>query len=264
MSWLPPPEGADGPVRLCVLVVDDDPVSRLMLSVLLRQAGHKVLQADGGRSALAQLDEEAAIDLVLLDLSMPDIDGFGVLKVFRARPSTRWQPVIVVSANESEALILEALEAGADDYMTKPIDRGFLMAKIRNFSRGISIQRSNLDLLESLREKQQALLDRQAYELELGRRIQSTLLLGNLPTRSTPKASMPCCRATRSSPVPTGSPRRAAPMAPCSAMHGCRMRHCVPAPSGAAHPRSWSRSVSPSWTSSKARHRTTTSPCWLP
>jgi serine phosphatase RsbU (regulator of sigma subunit)/anti-sigma regulatory factor (Ser/Thr protein kinase) len=166
--------------KLCILVVDDDSVSRLMMSILLRQAGHRVLLADGGRSALEQLNDET-VDLVLLDLSMPDLDGFAVLNIYRARPSSRWQPVIVVSANETEALILQALEAGADDYMTKPIDRGFLMAKIRNFSRGISIQRKNLSLFESLREKQQALLDRRAYEMELGRRIQSTLLLGTLP-----------------------------------------------------------------------------------
>lgn len=154
------PDTGEVPPKLNILVVDDDAVLRLMMSILLRKEGHRVLLADGGRSALEQLNNEE-IDLVLLDLSMPDLDGFEVLNIFRARPSTRWQPVIVVSANETEALILQALEAGADDYMTKPIDRGFLMAKIRNFSRGISIQRRNLSLLASLREKQQALLDRQ-------------------------------------------------------------------------------------------------------
>jgi len=180
VPWSPHPDSGDEPEKLCILVVDDDAVLRLMMSILLRKDGHKVLLADGGRSALAQLEDDT-VDLVLLDLSMPDLDGFEVLKIFRARPSSRWQPVIVVSANETEALILQALEAGADDYMTKPIDRGFLMAKIRNFSRGISIQRKNLSLLASLREKQQALLDRQAYEMELSRRIQTTLLLGTLP-----------------------------------------------------------------------------------
>lgn len=174
------PDTGEAPPKLNILVVDDDAVLRLMMSILLRKEGHRVLLADGGRSALEQLNDEE-VDLVLLDLSMPDIDGFEVLNIFRARPSTRWQPVIVVSANETEALILQALEAGADDYMTKPIDRGFLMAKIRNFSRGISIQRRNLSLLASLREKQQALLDRQAYEMELSHRIQTKLLLGTLP-----------------------------------------------------------------------------------
>ena len=181
----PRSESGEQPAELCILVVDDDAVTRMMMSVMLRQAGHRVLLADGGRSALAQLSNEA-IDLVLLDLSMPDLDGFKVLSTFRARPSTRWQPVVVVSANESETLILQALEAGADDYMIKPIDRGFLMAKIRNFSRGIAIQRNNLSLLSSLSEKQEALVARQAYELELGRRIQSTLLLGHLPPNPMP------------------------------------------------------------------------------
>jgi serine phosphatase RsbU (regulator of sigma subunit)/anti-sigma regulatory factor (Ser/Thr protein kinase) len=183
VSWLQT-EGAAGgeeqPPKLCILVVDDEVVVRLMMSALLRQEGHEVLLADGGYSALEQLHDDR-VDLVLLDLSMPDLDGFAVLNTFRARPSSRWQPVIVISAHETGTLILQALEAGADDYMTKPIDRGFLLAKLRNFSRGISIQRKNLSLLHSLREKQQALLDRQAYELELSHRIQTTLLLGTIP-----------------------------------------------------------------------------------
>jgi serine phosphatase RsbU (regulator of sigma subunit)/anti-sigma regulatory factor (Ser/Thr protein kinase) len=176
-----PPDSSEHLPGLCILAVDDDAGARLVISTLLSEAGHRVLLADGGRSGLTQLDNEA-VDLVLLDLSMPDLDGFEVLKIFRSRPSSRWQPVIVVSANDTEALILQALEAGADDYVTKPIDAGFLMAKIRNFGRGISVQRRNLSLLASLRDKQEALLARQAYELELGRRIQNTLLVGNLPS----------------------------------------------------------------------------------
>ena len=114
-----------------VLVVDDDPQLLRALRITLRAAGHEVVTAADGRTAL---QEAAAVhpDVVVLDLGLPDLDGTEVLAGLRP-----WfaGPVLVLSARTDSTDKVEALDAGADDYVTKPFDMGELLARLRALSR---------------------------------------------------------------------------------------------------------------------------------
>ena len=110
-----------------ILVVDDEPNILNTLAPLLRSHGYDVATAAHGRGALTALDT-AAPDLMVLDLGLPDIDGVAVCTLVRARSSI---PIVVLSARGREADKVRALDAGADDYITKPFGSDELLARIR-------------------------------------------------------------------------------------------------------------------------------------
>jgi CheY-like chemotaxis protein len=124
---------------LRVLVVDDIRTSRLHLCSLVRQLGHEPLGADGGRAALEQVLAQNP-DLVLLDLLMPDLDGFEVTQRIRELVTDRWLPVIVTSSLEGEEHFIQALFHGADDYLDRPISAALLDAKLRHYTRVLGLQ----------------------------------------------------------------------------------------------------------------------------
>jgi DNA-binding response OmpR family regulator len=113
--------------RFRVLVVEDDPDYRLVLTTMLEASAFESCEAEDGPSALAKLDAEP-IDLVLLDLTLPGMDGLGVLRTLRSRSEV---PVIVLSGRNHETERVTALEAGADDYVLKPPSIADLLARIR-------------------------------------------------------------------------------------------------------------------------------------
>ena len=110
-----------------VLLVDDDATLRRTLAIALRAEGHEVLVVADGRSAL-QAAREDAPDLLVLDLGLPDLSGVEVLRRLRA-----WSrlPVVVLSARDGSRDVVEALDLGADDYVTKPFSTEELFARIR-------------------------------------------------------------------------------------------------------------------------------------
>ncbi|OFE16548.1 DNA-binding response regulator [Humibacillus sp. DSM 29435] len=110
-----------------VLVVDDDPRLQRTLSIALRAHSHHVLTANDGRTALAVVAEESP-DVVILDLGLPDLDGTEVLRRIR---QTSLVPVIVLSARHESDDKVEALDLGADDYVTKPFGVEELLARVR-------------------------------------------------------------------------------------------------------------------------------------
>lgn len=114
-----------------VLVVDDDPAILRTLSINLRAREYDVETAADGRSALQIVDERMP-DVVLLDLGLPDIDGISVLKQLRSFTEV---PVIVVSARSDPDDKVEALDLGADDFMTKPFSIEELLARVRVMTR---------------------------------------------------------------------------------------------------------------------------------
>lgn len=114
-----------------VLVVDDDPAICRTLAINLRARDYEVESAGDGRSALQIVDERMP-DVVLLDLGLPDIDGITVLKQLRAFSRV---PVIVVSARSEPDDKVEALDLGADDFVTKPFSLEELLARVRVVTR---------------------------------------------------------------------------------------------------------------------------------
>lgn len=110
-----------------VLVVDDDPAILRTLSINLRAREYDVETAADGRSALQIVDERMP-DVVILDLGLPDLEGVEVLKRLRAHTQV---PVVVLSARHESDDKVEALDEGADDYVTKPFDMEELMARVR-------------------------------------------------------------------------------------------------------------------------------------
>ncbi len=113
-----------------VLVVDDNRLNRLKLAKGLEQQGHTVQLAENGREALEMLRCEA-FDLLLLDILMPEVDGFEVLRQIKNDNGLRDIPVIVISALEEMDSVVKCIEMGADDHIPKPFDPVLLHARIR-------------------------------------------------------------------------------------------------------------------------------------
>jgi len=112
-----------------LLVVDDNKVNRLLLARSVELQGHTTVSAENGRVALDLLREEP-FDLVLLDMEMPEMDGFEVMEHLSVDPELRDVPVIVTSSLEGLAHVVRCIELGADDYLHKPVNQVVLKARI--------------------------------------------------------------------------------------------------------------------------------------
>ena len=114
-----------------ILVIDDELHIRTILTYMLEQEGFEVVQATGGEEALAILDDYLP-DLILLDIMMPDMDGFSVLSRIRDQFRTHNLPVILLTARGETQQKVRGLEAGANDYLVKPFVPDELMLRVRN------------------------------------------------------------------------------------------------------------------------------------
>ncbi len=141
-------------MQLQILVVDDIAESRRSLCDLVVTLGHVAVGADSGEAALSQL-QHCRPDLVLLDLLMPDMDGFEVTRRMRALDGGRWMPVIVTSSLQGEEHFIHALENGADDFLARPVSPGLLEAKLRHYGDVLALQGQ----LSSLAQRQSDILD---------------------------------------------------------------------------------------------------------
>jgi two-component system KDP operon response regulator KdpE len=113
---------------LRVLVIDDEPPIRKLLRVGLSAHGYQTLEASSGKTAL-ELVREQPPDLVILDLGLPDMQGHELLRTIRAHNDS--VPIVVLSSRDDEAGKVQALDSGADDYVTKPFGMDELLARIR-------------------------------------------------------------------------------------------------------------------------------------
>jgi two-component system KDP operon response regulator KdpE len=111
-----------------VLIVDDEPAIRRFVRATLSVQDYRVLEAEDGRTAL-EVVARNPLDLLVLDLGLPDVDGFEVIRRLREGGST--VPIIVLSSRTDEAGKVRALDLGADDYVTKPFGVDELLARIR-------------------------------------------------------------------------------------------------------------------------------------
>lgn len=112
---------------LKVLVIDDEPPIRKLLKMGLTTQGYQILEAPNGKTALELLGQ--GVDLVILDLGLPDIQGHELLRMIRARNDS--VPIVVLSSRGDEAGKVQALDFGADDYVTKPFGMDELLARMR-------------------------------------------------------------------------------------------------------------------------------------
>jgi two-component system, OmpR family, KDP operon response regulator KdpE len=111
-----------------VMVIDDEPPIRKLLRMGLTAHGYQIVEAPTGKTALQLLDDNP--DLIILDLGLPDMDGHGLLQTIRSRNEK--VPIVVLSSRGDEAGKVQALDLGADDYMTKPFGMDELLARMRS------------------------------------------------------------------------------------------------------------------------------------
>lgn len=158
-----PAAEAPGHPAATVLVVDDTTIPRAALARGVEHEGHRAVQARDGREALGLL-RATAIDMVLLDLVMPDIDGFHVLETMRADPLLRRIPVLVVSASEATEDVARAIGMGAIDCLPKPFEPALLRVRLRT-----ALEQTRLRRLEQDYLRQEIALRQQERLAVLGR-----------------------------------------------------------------------------------------------
>lgn len=129
-----------GAPEFSIVIADDDPVSREILSLLLGQWNYKVLVANDGREAMELLRAQTQPVLAVLDWMMPGLEGIEICR--RIREISKAVYMILLTARSSKERIVEALEAGADDYLAKPFDKGELRARLNVGLRILSLQAS--------------------------------------------------------------------------------------------------------------------------
>ena len=132
-----------------ILVVDDDPKHLRLMDALLQPRGYTVVTSSDGAEALDQA-HRAYPDLILLDVMMPQVDGFEVCKLLKDHPETRLIPVVMMTALGRMEDRIKGIDAGADDFLTKPVHRDELLARIRT---SLRLKRAIDATLDSLRQE---------------------------------------------------------------------------------------------------------------
>lgn len=167
-----------------LLIADDNKVNRLLLGRTLKLDGHQIAAAENGRIALEMLRREA-FDLLLLDMEMPELDGFGVLEHLRGDDELRDLPVIVTSSLEGVAHVARCIQLGADDFLHKPVNPVILKERVES-----SLEKKRL------RDQQKALVKRfatsqVAQDLQQsgftlgGRRVAATVMFADIRSFTT-------------------------------------------------------------------------------
>lgn len=118
----------------CVLVIDDDPAALQITRAQLLPEGYELTLVGSGAAALERLGGEPP-DLVICDLMMPGLDGYAVSRALKADPEWRYVPIILLTALDARDAVVEGLEAGADEFVTKPVEGAVLRARARSMLR---------------------------------------------------------------------------------------------------------------------------------
>src|SRR5574343_1053412 len=144
--------------KMKVLAVDDNRTNLHILQVFLKKLGHEVILAENGEEAVQKFIQESP-DLVLLDIMLPVMDGFEAARQLKALCHDRWKPIIFLSALNRDENLVEGLEAGADDYLTKPINFVVLEAKLRSMQRSLAMQQESINALRRVQAISDNVLD---------------------------------------------------------------------------------------------------------
>ena len=161
----------NNPPNARILVVDNEPQNIRLLQIRLQADGYTVLPANSGQEALEVVQAEAP-DLILLDIMMPGMNGFEVCQQIRADESTQFIPVVMVTALAEKEDRIKAIEAGADDFISKPFDSHEVLARVRSLVR---IKRYH-DALEQANRELTMHNERLDKELQMASEIQDSLM----------------------------------------------------------------------------------------
>jgi signal transduction histidine kinase len=145
-----------------ILIVDDEPTARETLIAMLENQGYQLELAQDGFQALKLL-ESLPVDLILLDVMMPGMDGFQVCRRIRSTPKLAEVPIIILTALDDRASLLRGIEAGADDFLPKPVDRYELAARVRTITR-LNRYQTLVEQRETLREAAERIIVAQEQE----------------------------------------------------------------------------------------------------
>ncbi|MET3131343.1 CheY-like chemotaxis protein [Oxalobacteraceae bacterium GrIS 1.11] len=200
-----------------ILIVDDEVQNRRLLAILLSPEGYLTASAASGEEALAAISRSAP-DLILLDIMMPGIDGYQVASILKANPATSNIPIIMVTANTDRSTRLAGLDAGAEEFLTKPVDRTELWLRVRNLLRlkAFGDLQSHSFALEQ--QVQERTTDLQRFRTAMDATADAIMLVS--------RASMRFIEVN-------------ATASPCSAIHGRKCSRSVR--------RSWVRRTGKSW-----------------
>jgi PAS domain S-box-containing protein len=163
-------EHSDNPAT--VLIIDDTSENRLLLSSQLGMEGYQMLKAEGGPSGI-ELAIEHNPDVILLDVMMPGMDGFEACKLLKQNPQTHLIPVIMVTALRDVQRRIEGIEAGADEFLSRPHDRQELLVRVRTFIRlkrarvRLEEERNRLQLLNDISRAISTQLDLESMMVEI-------------------------------------------------------------------------------------------------
>lgn len=164
-------EGVTTTAPLRILVVDDTATNRQILAVFLKKLGHVIELAEDGAQAVEKFATRP-VDLIIMDVMMPVMDGYEATRRIKAACGERWVPVLFLSALDKDENLVTGLDAGGDDYLAKPVNFVVLEAKLRSMSRSIALRRE----LEAARNTLQSYYDGQEAENRLAGEILDQLM----------------------------------------------------------------------------------------
>lgn len=151
-----------------ILVCDDSSINRQLIGAYLKKMDHSAIFANDGKQAI-ELFNESSPDLVLIDVEMPEMDGYEATRAIRRSSNeySQWTPIIFLSSHIDDESIVKGIDAGGDDYLTKPVSEAVLKAKIHAMKRLVLMRENLIDLGKELQEANEKLLQSNQFLAEL-------------------------------------------------------------------------------------------------